>query len=71
MFTLASNATEKKYIEEITCLLKLWIQDSLSKTVALNAIHLNFWIQDWPLKTIQLKIIHVMTALLLKKRSKA
>ena len=34
---LPSVVVEKKYIEEITRLLKLWIQDSPLKTFALKA----------------------------------
>ena len=34
-----SGAARKKYIEEITRLLKLWIQDSPLKSIALKAIH--------------------------------
>ena len=39
MFTLPSGGVGKKYVEEITRLLKLWIQDSQFKTIALKAIH--------------------------------
>ena len=34
-----SGAAEKKYIEEIIRFLKLWIQDSPLKSIALKAIH--------------------------------
>ena len=36
---LPSGEARKKYIEEITRLLKLWIQDSSLKIIALKAIH--------------------------------
>ena len=36
---MPSGAAVKKYIEEITSLLKLWIQDSPLKSIALKAIH--------------------------------
>ena len=37
---MMSNGTAgKMYIEEITHLLKLWVQDSHLKTIALKAIH--------------------------------
>ena len=36
---MPSGAAGKKYIEEITRLLKLWIQDSLLKSTGLKAIH--------------------------------
>ena len=36
---MPSGAAGKKYIEEITRLLKLWIQDSLLKSIGLKAIH--------------------------------
>ena len=37
---MMSNGTAgKMYIEEITHLLKFWIQDSPLKTIALKAIH--------------------------------
>ena len=36
---MPSGAAWKKYIEEITRLLKPWIQDSPLKTIALKAIH--------------------------------
>ena len=67
LFILPSGATgEKKEIikdikdiKEITCLSKLWIQDSLLKTTALKAIHLKLWIQVLLLKTI--KVIYVIS----------
>ena len=36
---MPSGATEKKYIDEVTRLLKLWIQDLPLKSIALKAIH--------------------------------
>ena len=39
LFMMPSGAAVKKYIEEITSLLKLWIQDSPLKSIALKAIH--------------------------------
>ena len=39
LFTLPSGGAGKKCVEEITRLLKLQIQDSLFKTIALKAIH--------------------------------
>ena len=42
LFTLPSGAKGKKYINEITCLLKLWIQDSLLKTITIKMTHLKF-----------------------------
>ena len=40
LFMMPSGAAGKKYIEEITFLLKLWIQDSPLKSIALWAIHI-------------------------------
>ena len=40
LFMMPSGAAGKKYIEEITFLLKLWIQDSPLKSTALWAIHI-------------------------------
>ena len=37
---MPSGAAGKKYIEEITRLLKLWIQDSPLKSITLKAIHI-------------------------------
>ena len=39
LFTMPSSETGEKYIEEITRLLKLWIQDSPLKAIAFKAIH--------------------------------
>ena len=39
LFMMPSSAVGKKYIEELTRLLKLWIQDSPLKSIALKAIH--------------------------------
>ena len=39
LFMMPSGAVGKKYIEEITRLLKLWIQDSPLKSIALKTIH--------------------------------
>ena len=40
LFIMPSGAAGKKYIEEITAaLLKLWIQDSLLKKIAIKAMH--------------------------------
>ena len=39
LFMIPSGAVGKKYIEEITRLLKLWIHDSPLKSIALKAIH--------------------------------
>ena len=36
---MPSDVARKKYIDEVTRLLKLWIQDSPSKSIALKAIH--------------------------------
>ena len=38
LFMMSCGAAGKKYIEEITRLLKLWIQDSPLKSIALKAI---------------------------------
>ena len=40
LFMMPNGAPGKKYIEEITRLLKLWIQDLLLKSIALKAIHI-------------------------------
>ena len=40
LFMMSCGAAGKKYIEEITRLLKLWIQDLLLKSIALKAIHI-------------------------------
>ena len=40
LFMIPNGAPGKKYIEEITRLLKLWIQDLLLKSIALKAIHI-------------------------------
>ena len=39
LFMMPSGAVGKKYIEEITCLLKLLMQDSPLKSITLKAIH--------------------------------
>ena len=39
LFMMPSGAAGKKYIEEITRLLKLWIQDSPLKSIALKAVN--------------------------------
>ena len=39
LFMIPSGVVGKKYIEEITRLLKLWIHDSPLKSIALKAIH--------------------------------
>ena len=39
LFMMPSGETGEKYIEEITRLLKLWIQDSPLKAIPLKAIH--------------------------------
>ena len=40
LFMMPSGAAGKKHIEEITRLLKLWIQDSPLTSIALKAIHI-------------------------------
>ena len=40
LFMMPNGAPGEKYIEEITRLLKLWIQDLLLKSIALKAIHI-------------------------------
>ena len=39
LYMMAREAVGKKYIKDIFCLLKLWIQDSPLKTTALKVIH--------------------------------
>ena len=39
LFMMPSGETGEKYIEEITRLLKLWIQDSPLKSIALKAVN--------------------------------
>ena len=39
LFKMSCGAAGKKYIEEITRLLKLWIQDSPLKSIALKAVN--------------------------------
>ena len=39
LFMMPSGVAVKKYIEEITRLLELWIQDPPLKSIALKAIH--------------------------------
>ena len=40
LFMMPSGVAGKKYIDEVTRLLKLWIQDSPLKSIALKAIHI-------------------------------
>ena len=40
LFMMPNGAPGKKYVEEITCLLKLWIQDLPLKSITLKAIHI-------------------------------
>ena len=39
LFMLPSGASGKKYVEEVTRLMKLWIQDTPLKSVSLKAVH--------------------------------
>ena len=39
LFMMPSDAAGKTYVEEITHLLKLWLQDSLLKPITLKVIH--------------------------------
>ena len=39
LFMMPSGVAGKKYVEEITPLLKLWLQDSPLKSIILKAIH--------------------------------
>ena len=39
LFMLPSGAAEKSYVEEVTRLMKLWIQDTSVKSISLRAVH--------------------------------
>ena len=40
LFMLPSGAAGKRYVEEVTRLMKLWIQDTPLKSISLKAVHI-------------------------------
>ena len=39
LFLLPSGAAGKRYVEEVTCLIKLWVQDTSLKSISLKEVH--------------------------------